>query len=439
MTRRPVILSVVLLHACCHAAFITVPQSSASDYIFTVPAAPALIRGKVIDPDNPHGTIRYEDVAWLQEAYAERAAIASGSLPTPGSNVTERVSADDYYLDPLGWQDHDSLGISWLDGDAPLPAVADVRLGVGSRATTNVLWQTVYTNATTNALSVIAKSLTNGTVTVYTNSWRIGSAAQGVWDFGYRLPAVSPVTNVHAWTTLDYCHADAGKPFPFYTNTPSRAWGDLYPFTWAMWPSARAVAHDIAILRGTVRLADEDLSWTNVITITNVRDEDGAGRTSSTYTSSTPRFSENNANTWGQIAGFGQGTYVHVDVPTRFDSALVTTGGVVRVAIEATFATIYVSMTHSIGTNTVERLAASGVIRVDNGTLDLTGDKAWCGIDLSPAGICFIACAEGGVTTPFMSEEDRTSTPNEQFSWSCSITGITLLYRITPATTMPTW
>lgn len=438
MTRRPAILSVVLLHACCHAAFITVPQSSASDYIFTVPAAPALIRGKVIDPDNPHGPIRYEDVAWLQEAYAERAAIASGRLPTPGSNVTERVSADDYYLDPLGWQDHDSLGISWLDGDAHLPAVTGLRLGVGSRTTTNTYWQTVYTNAATNAFSVITKPLTNGTVTVYTNSWRIGSPTQGVWDFGYRLPAVEPVTNVHAWTTIDWCNADGDKPFPVYTNTPSRAWG-RYDFTWERWPSVRAVAHDLAILRGTSRLADEDLSWTNVITITNVRDDDGAPKSTSTYTTSSPRFAENNAHTWGQIAGYGQGAYVHVDVPTRFDSALVTTRGAVRVAVEATFATFTVSMTHSIGTNQVERLYSYGVVRIDNGTLDMSGDRAWCGVDLSPVGICVLACQAGGVTIPFVSEEDRTASPNEQYSWSCTINSITLLYRITPATRLPEW
>ena len=437
--KRPAIqLLAILLFSCClfaRAAFVDVPQASSNDYIFTKLAAPALIRGKIIDPDSPHGPIRYEDVAWLQEAAAERAAILAGTMPQTGSNVqgrvNERVSQTDYRVAPAVTESQRG----WLDCGAPILSGTRVRLGL-DRATTNVYWQTVYTNAYTNAASVISVTLTNGIVTAFTNRWQVGYAGPSLFLSDFILPAKAPVTNIHEWTTLDFCHA-LDAPFPLYTNKPSRVWGDP-PFTWTLWPSARAVAHDLAMLRGTSRLADINMSYTNRFPIVTVTDWDGGPHYTISSTAIRPRFEESNHASRGSMTEFGSGAYVHLDVPTRFDSALVVTGGVVRVAVEAAFARFQVSMTHLQSTNIVERLSTYGVIRVDDGTLDLSGDRAYCGVDVSPVGICALACADANVTLPFLSAEARAP-EDESYDWACYVDSITLLYTITPSTKLPEW
>ena len=57
-----------------------VPQDSAAKYYFTTPIAANMIRGTVIGSPPEYRAIRYEDVAWLNEAAAERHALATGQV-----------------------------------------------------------------------------------------------------------------------------------------------------------------------------------------------------------------------------------------------------------------------------------------------------------------------------------------------------------------------
>lgn len=60
------------------ASGMVVPQDSASKYYFTTPVASNLIQGVVIGDPPAYRAMRYEDVAWLAEAEAEREALANG-------------------------------------------------------------------------------------------------------------------------------------------------------------------------------------------------------------------------------------------------------------------------------------------------------------------------------------------------------------------------
>ncbi len=58
-----------------------VPQNSADKYYFTVPAHPAGIKGKVLGDPPAYHMMRSEDIAWINEAAAERRALITGALP----------------------------------------------------------------------------------------------------------------------------------------------------------------------------------------------------------------------------------------------------------------------------------------------------------------------------------------------------------------------
>lgn len=280
--------------------------NAASDYIFTTPLRPAHIKGVVMGSPPAYYIPRSEDVDWLNEAIAERRALAgswdlhstntvlrpefgkwelsetnrfhkwvtaidaagvtnvvvgynlvTNSPPTSGSPSASYAGESgpdfrfignaDYFWNPAGSADYH---LRYLATNAPLVTTAKV---YRSTTYTNIYSLAAYTNGWTNATSTITMTMTNGTVSVHTNEW-------AAWRV---FPTEFTYTNVFESTLLDACHA-ADTFFPGYTNVPPLV------RTWCSVPVA--ISNDYAALRGAVRLADILASPTNAPAKKTVRD-----------------------------------------------------------------------------------------------------------------------------------------------------------------------
>lgn len=417
----------------CGAGYVTVPQASAADYIFTVPALTNNIQGKVIDPAAPYGAIRSEDVDWIHEALAERVALQGGAVaahPAPGTGPEVELSGAS--IAPIGWVDSPA---AWLDAGAPL--LEGVRLwdGGGGPDVTNVWERAAYTNGMTNAISTIEMPLTNGTVSVWTNSWRTEVF----------LPCVETVTNVHAWTVLDTVHGVEGVPFPAYTNTPRVAWGEMgigVAYHRRL-PSAKSFAHAYAVLRGTKRLADVEAGPTNAgpyvvegaykngpHTFTT-NGTASAGGTYELFCGCTTNGYWSNLARWTPAAD--------VLVPTRFASDVVTTGGASRVTVEAMYAygrVAYYYRDH--GTYLVD-VSTNATVRLAGPSLDLGGAQAVARAYVDPAALCSVVATRCGMQPVPGTGVEYVPGSGEDLHWSFSIDRYVIVYSISPTVKLPDW
>lgn len=237
-----------------------VPQTSAESYFFSRPNAPSNIVGQIMGSPAAYSVPRSEDVAWLYEAACERQALKSGSWnmanntvyvpqfgswPLSESNrfvqwtaalvVTNGTAATNIVV---GWTTNDvrgtgvdspNLSLPWYlvganlndalasvpgDGDGYLATDDGALAGAaqafdvtrGSLAFTNVWTEATWTNAYTNAESVITMPGTNGTQTVWTNRWQAAATV----TFG------RAATNVTALSDVAMCFA--GGVAAAYTN-----------------------------------------------------------------------------------------------------------------------------------------------------------------------------------------------------------------------------
>lgn len=397
------------------ASAVSVPQTSVSDYIFSRPVLTNHIRGVVVDTANPYRVIRSEDVDWLREAFAERIAISTGRIGRPSTGVGARVRKADIQmaLNETGW----------LDADAPL--LSGTRLVPASLTTTNTYAQTTYTNAWTNALSLITMPMTNGTVSVHTNSWRVQK----------RVPVESVATNVHGWTCVDFCHGVDGVPFPVYSNATKNVWGygreSIYDL-----PTITSIDYARDILRGTKRLADDVVAtWTNSVRAIYEWQSDAPSYDVDTNIVGTCTFHFNAGSYSAEMERTEPFTAV---VPTRFSSSLVTTGGANRVSIEAVFARCHFSYIHFSGSDTDTHINTDAVVRLGESTLDLSGTKAFCRVPMSAYGICSACASAASVPSPPSSVEYRTSEDTGAV-WDFSLIHLILFYSITPSVKLPDW
>ena len=390
---------------------VNVPQSSAADYIFTIPMLTNHIRGVVIDVDstNAYRVIRSEDADWVREALAERNAILAGSVNATSNNVGPIVRRGDI---PNGLA---FSGNSWLDGGAPL--LDGVRLYDDFPQTTNVYAHVTYTNGYTNAVSYITQPMTNGTVSVFTNSW---SQARF-------YPVTNTVTNVHQWVSLDLCHGVDGVPFPAYSNN-TRFAQLTGSEPWARFPSLRTIANAREVLRGTVRLADVDFSATNEATRVLLQQYDNLPvTTNSAY--GTPEYELSAWDIRGEEYHVPQYT---ARIPTRFDSSLVTTGGVIRVSIAAVYMKVYYSFAPPV-TN------GSAMVRLTRAWMDLSGEKLVVCVPIDLKSICStVAVAAGYPAVPEAGVSYRAPSDTTRH-WQLSVASYTIVYRISPSTKLPDW
>ena len=390
---------------------VNVPQSSAADYIFTIPTLTNHIRGVVVDVDstNAYRVIRSEDADWVREALAERNAILAGSVNATSNNVGPIVRRGDI---PNGLA---FSGNSWLDGGAPL--LDGVRLYDDFPQTTNVYAHVTYTNGYTNAVSYITQPMTNGTVSVFTNSW---SQARF-------YPVTNTVTNVHQWVSLDLCHGVDGVPFPAYSNN-TRFAQLTGSEPWARFPSLRTIANAREVLRGTVRLADVDFSATNEVTRVLLQQYDNLSvTTNSAY--GTPEYELSAWDIRGEEYHVPQYT---ARIPTRFDSSLVTTGGVIRVSIAAVYMKVYYSFAPPV-TN------GSAMVRLTRAWMDLSGEKLVVCVPIDLKSICStVAVAAGYPAVPTAGVSYRAPS-NTKCHWLLTGFSYTIVYRISPSVKLPGW
>lgn len=306
----------------------TVPQQSASDYYFSRPNLPSNITGRVMGAPPAYSVMRSEDVAWLREAYCERAALLSRQWTGLASNAVLRAEYGKWPLSETNrfyrwttaaeptadgglatnvivgynWTTNlgsgvdsatiraftfDDAGIGnvlaqpdgWLSTDASIyrSAAADVTV-LALTDVTNVWRRATVTNFWTNATCRIEMQMTNGTVSVFTNAWLALAPATNE----------TVVTNVRARTYVDLVFSDGVAGC--YTNAAPNGgrWSGTY--------RAAVVTNLYTWLDGMCRLGDaavitnrfrfDRYEWYNGDTGTTTNAPSPAGGASFYYTAS---------------------------------------------------------------------------------------------------------------------------------------------------------
>ncbi len=508
MIKRILILAVVrLLSAALSVGAASVTSSSASDYIFTTPLFPDSIRGEVMGDPPAYFDPRGEDIDWLFEAFMERHALIDGRMWDPwthtkpsfgewplsdtnnfyrwstavnascatnivvGYNLVTNAPrfsignqdvklAYELFVEEFFWQN--KLGFqtgqyngyrNYYLGDAPLlvgPRVAHDYYD--SPMFTNVNHSIRTTLQTVTNVNYVMMPMTNGTTSVFTNRWTAT----------YYHLVTNSVTNVVASTPLDYCHTGNGAfpGFPnetaFYNGLRGRRDGDL------------SVMYDA--LRAAVRLADET-STTNLVkyvygSASSYEDEDGTiiyPWSASTNLTQTAEYSISGDHTvwaysWNEDShayDVYYRVYVTEDVteayeaiaPTRFKSDLVTTGGVVRVEIEAAFAFVEFEYTKHLEEGTapnytnvldvaIDKLV---IVPLESHSLDITHKDALARVKIDAKAICQKASLECGAPNPPNSAAGYKPSKGEIHSWSVECKGIVLIYRTHPSSKFSSW
>ncbi len=410
------ILQIVLLGLAAQLPAVVVPQTSAADYIFTAPRLTNHIHGVLIDTTNAYGVIRSEDVDWLREAFAERESILSGHLPQPrriSLGVGPTVKRED--------APRRRIETEWLDGDAPL--LAGCRF-YSDAAFTNVYEQTYYTNGVSNAFSVIEMPMTNGTTSVYTNRWTCDKV----------IPYTVTATNI-TQGGVDLFHGVDGEPFPVYSNATKLAWWRQHE---TRMPNVRYIADARDALRGTVRLADVGSEWTNSTVTISQEDWGGSPRPAETNYGYgvTYEFASDGSLDYSSRSATAAFT---ADVPTRFDSSLVTTGGASRVSIEAAYAYCWFSFVPTdLEGEERTSVVSSAVVRLSNPSLDMSCDTAFCRVFIDAYSLCSTCASAAGVQAPPQSLSYREPYRHTAV-WGVHVSNIAIIYRITPSVKLPDW
>ena len=107
----------IALAAVCAAAFAaTVPQSSIDDYYFSRPNC-TNVTGTVIGEPPAYSTLRREDIAWLREAAAERAALQSRSWSGLSTSIVQEVTKiGSFPLSSSNTFSHFTSAKEWVNG-----------------------------------------------------------------------------------------------------------------------------------------------------------------------------------------------------------------------------------------------------------------------------------------------------------------------------------
>lgn len=412
----------------CYASYIEVPQRSVSDYIFTAPILTNNIQGKVLDPAEPYGAIRSEDVDWIHEALAERQSLQAGNFVRRAPGTGSRVTEENSWISPIGWVDSTD---AWLDPDAPILDGCRLAPYAVRPAVTNVVVRMAYTNAVSNSISVVSMPMTNGTLSVWTNKW----------SADILLPCVETVTNVHAWTPLDDCHGVIGAPFPMYTNTPRIAYGTL-DRAFRRIPSALSITNAYAVLHGTKRLADASEYPTNrILTVQESASKYSAHVvTTNDILASIQYYLQSSCDTNGYWSGRATWTQpFDATIPTRFASELVTTGGFNRVSAAAAYAYGYAAFyRRDHGVLTLD-VSTNFTVRIASPALDLTGQQAAVRAFIDARALCSSVAAMAGMAALPESGVEYVPANGEDLGWDMTIDRFVILYAITPAVKLPSW
>lgn len=174
--RHPLSIIISLLsYACCLSLYAAVsPLATADDFAFTRPALTNNIHGIVCgDTTNCYGTLRYEDEAWLNEAYAERSYLASTHLRTTNewhdiqqnlkTNPAAAFKPTPYIFRPPVFEDVE------LFLDPNLQPISTPKKIDNLTNTYEALEWVMPTNEYHSATNYIKQTMTNGMENVWTN------------------------------------------------------------------------------------------------------------------------------------------------------------------------------------------------------------------------------------------------------------------------------
>lgn len=435
--------------------------ASAADYHFSTPLRPAHIRGIVMGSPPAYYVPRSEDWDWLAEACEERNALATGSIPA--TNWWSTALVPEFGTWSLGETNRfyrwvtavDVTGATnvvvgynlvtnspaargpgasfrhgldrpylvsdyWLDGDVDLlSGTVSIPGRLGYVEFTNVIHTLTYTNAVTNAYSLITMPMTNGTVSVHTNKWTAEVS----------VPVESLTTNVYTAISEDYCQAVPTNRFPrAFDRVPELPNRNTLPIP-------EVLSNYYARIRRTVRLSEYGVIWsTNEYyrAVEEYRDSDGNIYTYETDSAEYfyfDRYSNVNLRRRAKPQG---GV-----ITTRFRSDLVTTGGVERVTIEAAYrvGTVFYYRGGAAPTN----LSATVISRVSFPEhLIVTGAYAQVSVTddaLAQATADFNAAGHGIPALPALS--DTSPGPRETFSYLQP--GYVIFYSIHPTSKFADW
>ena len=207
------------------AEAVTVPQKDATAYIFSRPNVASNIVGRVIGSPAEYSVIRSEDIAYLVEAYNERAAILSMYTDSPGQSENKdsshikrvRIGSSNYYagFDALENPYHDTAGYLTTDDDRYVRGVT-VHHGPVPYIT-NECEVVKTTVATSNAFSIITMPIFPAEEDVWTNRWTVH----------YPVVTTTKVQRVYydrANFVFDDCKPIGyTAPWPGYIDGPFRA------------------------------------------------------------------------------------------------------------------------------------------------------------------------------------------------------------------------
>lgn len=507
MTKHILILALArLLSATLPVCGASVTPSSAAGYIFTSPLFPASIRGEVMGDPPAYYDPRGEDVDWMYEAYEERIALIYGRMrpqtthlvPSFGewalsdtnrfytwstavdasgttnvvvgfSLVTNAPQFSLYrqdvvmlygmlrYVLPSGTLGYDTganagYRSKYLDGAELLLTEARACYDIDHAPLfTNVTFSVGYTNAVVTNVTTISMPMTNGTTSIFTN----------MWIATLEIQATNAVTNVVEACPLDYCHESEG-PFPGLTNSPA-------VIAAIRWPFRNGVTSQMyGELRSAVRLADTtsptnsekyvDYSrskYSNEYGSTITTDRTTNSQTTAEYSISGTSTYTADWNEDKQVYDLYYGYYVHgvktsqyeAIAPTRFHSDVVTTGGAVRVEIEAAYAVVEFSYrkAHSEGevpnTHFVTDVSTNMVVVVplEIYTLDLLQQDALARVQLDAKALCVKAALAAGAPSPPEDAEGYEPPIDEAHSWSAECSSVVLIYKINPSSKFDDW
>ena len=451
---------------CARAALAaTVFPATATNYYFTTPLRPGAIRGEVMGTPPAYYTPRSEDFDWLNEAWAEREALAYITV-VPGRSTFLKPTFGMWHLsetnrfyrwvtavDAAGvtnvvvgynlvtnvpssrdspgvkfdsgiragsvaeslWNPTGSIDYRWKYLDSTAPLVADARaydLFADSKYT-NIYYVATYGETETNAYSTIEMPMANGMVSVHTN----------IWTATLRAPVMVPRTNIMDYAYLDYCHAGSG-PFPGYASVPPLVGPGAYSM-------AVALSNDYAAIRGAARLAESEAY--------------AVGRPEYELTA----FYTNGVSS-GVITNYGGSHYAYelsgsdgivwerytlplahdITWRTRFSPWAVTTGGVERVTVEAAFAHGHLSYgTEYYGGVTLRIDVPERIV--------VTPSNTYVTATLNSRTLLERAAAVSGVPAPPAPTDYRPSGRGE--SWIIEVDTFSLVYSIRPTAKFDDW
>lgn len=171
-----------------------------SGYYFTRPIADG-IQGRIMGPNGDYGLIRYEDIAWLNEAFIERflmAGVHNTYLPT---NVSSVISAK-WFPQPNGYVDKNAVATNAVIGTEPhdtdyakeLIGLTNVYIRTYSIRSGMLIGKSVITNMFSSML-MASRISPNVTETIpYRDVEIVDNSYYNGWGFDDELNPLTPVS-----------------------------------------------------------------------------------------------------------------------------------------------------------------------------------------------------------------------------------------------------